>query len=56
MQVQADVSQVRFAGVVFPGETLRTRLWHDDGRVVLTTTVDERDGAPALSGAEVAFA
>jgi acyl dehydratase len=44
---------VRFAGVVFPGETLRTSVWREDGRLVLVTTVDERDDAPALSGAEL---
>ncbi len=47
---------VRFAGVVFPGETLRTSVWREDGRLVLTTTVDERDGAPALAGAELVLA
>jgi acyl dehydratase len=44
---------VRFAGIVFPGETLRTSVWREDGRLVLVTTVDERDGAPALTGAEL---
>ena len=44
---------VRFAGVVFPGETLRTSVWREDGRLVLTTTVDERDGAPALTGGDL---
>jgi acyl dehydratase len=44
---------VRFAGVVFPGETLRTSVWRTDGRLVLATTVDERDDAPALTGAEL---
>jgi acyl dehydratase len=43
----------RFAGIVFPGETLRTSVWREDGRLVLTTTVDERDNAPALTGAEL---
>lgn len=47
---------VRFAGVVFPGETLRTSVWRENGRFVLATTVDERDGAPALSGAELVLA
>lgn len=47
---------VRFAGIVFPGETLRTSVWREDGRLVLTTTVDERDGAFALSGAELVIA
>jgi len=39
----------RFTGVVFPGETLRTRVWHEDGRFLLTTTAVERDEAPVLS-------
>jgi acyl dehydratase len=42
---------VRFSGVVFPGETLRVRGWHEDGRVVGEATVagGERDGEPVLS-------
>jgi acyl dehydratase len=44
---------VRFAGVVFPGETLRTSVWREEGRLVIVTTVDERGGAAALSGAEL---
>ncbi|MFI5889664.1 MaoC/PaaZ C-terminal domain-containing protein [Actinoplanes sp. NPDC051513] len=45
--------QARFAGVVFPGETLRTRIWREDGRLVLVATVADRDDAPALSDAVV---
>ncbi|MCW2497042.1 MaoC/PaaZ C-terminal domain-containing protein [Jatrophihabitans sp.] len=44
---------VRFAGVVFPGETLRTSVWREDGRLLIATTVDERDAAPALAGASL---
>jgi len=56
--LDGDVSRVaaygvRFAGVVFPGETLRTSVWNEDGKLLLSTTVDERDGAPALAGAEM---
>jgi acyl dehydratase len=56
--LEGDVSrvaafEVRFAGVVFPGETLRTSVWREGDRFVLATTVDERDGAPALAGAEL---
>jgi acyl dehydratase len=47
---------VRFAGVVFPGETLRTQVWRESGRIVVETTVADRDNAPALSGAELVFA
>jgi len=41
----------RFAGVVFPGETVRTRVWREDGRLVVTATVADRDDAPALADA-----
>jgi acyl dehydratase len=40
---------VRFTGIVFPGETLRTSAWRDGDRFVVTTTVADRDSAPALS-------
>ncbi|MDQ1011113.1 acyl dehydratase [Streptomyces sp. V4I23] len=49
-----DVTKVRayatrFAGVVFPGETLRIRMWrHDDGVQAAVTAV-ERDDAPVLA-------
>jgi acyl dehydratase len=39
----------RFAGVVYPGETLRTRVWREGTRLVLATSVADRDDAPALS-------
>ncbi|MEI5011373.1 MaoC/PaaZ C-terminal domain-containing protein [Streptomyces sp. PmtA] len=49
-----DVTRVRsygtrFAGVVFPGETLRIRMWAGEGRVRATVTAVERDDAPVLS-------
>ncbi|GAB2749419.1 MaoC/PaaZ C-terminal domain-containing protein [Amycolatopsis magusensis] len=39
----------KFAGVVFPGETLRTSIWREDGRFVVVATVPERDNAVVLS-------
>jgi acyl dehydratase len=39
----------RFAGVVFPGETLRTRAWRRDDDWVVSTTAVERDDAPVLA-------
>ena len=43
---------VRFAGVVYPGETLRTQAWSEGDRYLVSTTVVERD-APALADAEL---
>lgn len=43
--------EVRFAGVLFPGETLRTVVWQAGDRLVLQATCPERDGAPVLSHA-----
>jgi acyl dehydratase len=56
--LRGDVARVvayscRFSGVVFPGETLRTRIWREDGRLVLTATVADRDDAPAISDAVI---
>lgn len=61
-----DVSRVRgystrFTGIVFPGETLRIRMWRSqgskgsngskgsDGRVQVSVTAVERDDAPVLA-------
>ncbi|NLU82176.1 MaoC/PaaZ C-terminal domain-containing protein [Rhodococcus sp. HNM0569] len=38
----------RFAGVVFPGETLEVSCWREEGRVLATAGVVERE-APALA-------
>jgi acyl dehydratase len=48
-----DVTRVRsyatrFTGVVFPGETLRVRMWTGADRTVVTATAVERDDAPVL--------
>ena len=51
-----DATQVagfaaKFAGVVYPGETLRVRGWQEDGRILAAASVageGERDGAPVL--------
>ncbi|SNS69676.1 MaoC/PaaZ C-terminal domain-containing protein [Rhodococcoides kyotonense] len=39
----------KFAGVVYPGETLTCRIWDDDGRYLAAVTVRDRDHAPALT-------
>jgi acyl dehydratase len=47
---RVDRFSARFTGVVFPGETLRTQVWSVDERLVLATSVVERD-APVLADA-----
>jgi acyl dehydratase len=42
----------RFAGVVFPGETIVTSVWRDDGKLVLAARTRER-GTPVLSNAAI---
>ncbi|MFE6284284.1 MaoC/PaaZ C-terminal domain-containing protein [Streptomyces sp. NPDC057877] len=50
-----DVTRVReyrtrFAGVVYPGETLRVRMWRTSGTTVqVAVSAVERDDAPALA-------
>ncbi|OLT42731.1 3-alpha,7-alpha,12-alpha-trihydroxy-5-beta-cholest-24-enoyl-CoA hydratase [Saccharomonospora sp. CUA-673] len=54
--LDGDVTRVggwsaTFAGIVLPGETLRVRIWREDGRLVVSATSLERDEAPVLSDA-----
>ncbi|MEU9028202.1 MaoC/PaaZ C-terminal domain-containing protein [Streptomyces sp. NPDC048383] len=56
-----DVSRVRayrtrFAGIVFPGETLRIRMWQETDRVLIAVTAVERDDAPVLADTVVEHA
>ena len=56
--LDADASRVssygaRFAGVVFPGETLRASVWNDGGRYVGAVTAPGRDNAAVLSDVEL---
>ena len=45
--------QARFAGVVFPGETIVVRMWHEDeGRIVVAAYTKER-GTPVITNAAV---
>ncbi|WP_329409313.1 MaoC/PaaZ C-terminal domain-containing protein [Streptomyces sp. NBC_00704] len=51
--LDGDVTRVRgyatrFAGVVFPGETLRIRMWRGEGSVRVTVGAVQRDDAPVL--------
>jgi acyl dehydratase len=43
----------RFAGVVFPGETLRIRMWRGEGAVRVAVSAVERDEAPVLADTAV---
>ncbi|GAB2809347.1 MaoC/PaaZ C-terminal domain-containing protein [Lentzea nigeriaca] len=43
----------KFAGVVFPGETLTTRVWRDGARLLLTTSAADR---PVLADAVLSLA
>lgn len=45
---QVSSFSAKFAGVVFPGETLTTRVWRDGPRLVLTTFAGDR---PVLADA-----
>ncbi len=42
----------RFAGVVFPGETIKASVWKEDGRFVGVVTAPSRDNAVVLSDVE----
>ncbi|MFD7474849.1 MaoC/PaaZ C-terminal domain-containing protein [Streptomyces sp. NPDC059837] len=49
-----DVARVRsyttrFAGVVYPGETLRIRMWRREGSVRVAVSAVEQDDAPVLA-------
>lgn len=46
----------RFAGVFFPGETLRVRVWRGEGELRLAATAADRDDAPVLAGGVIAHA
>lgn len=43
----------RFAGVVFPGETLRARVWRSDDRYAAIVVAPARDNAVVLSDIEL---
>ena len=56
--LDGDVSRVasygaRFAGVLFPGETLVARVWEDDGRLLAVFVAPDRDDAVVLTGVEL---
>jgi acyl dehydratase len=46
----------KFAGVLFPGETLRIRVWTTDEGFTVTASAAERDEAPVLADTILAIA
>ncbi len=56
--LDGDVSRVasygaRFAGVLYPGETLKATVWKDGGTLRAVLTAPSRDDAVVLSGVEL---
>jgi len=47
--------RARFAGVLYPGETIRTRMWLESSELVIAATVVERDEAPVLGDVRLTF-
>ena len=45
--------QVRFTGVVFPGETVVTSMWREGEQIILSATTKERPEKPVLSNAAI---
>ncbi|MFD3707472.1 MaoC/PaaZ C-terminal domain-containing protein [Nocardia sp. NPDC058658] len=41
--------RAKFAGVLYPGETLRTKVWREGDELMAVVTVVERDDAPVLN-------
>jgi acyl dehydratase len=44
--------QARFAGVLFPGETIETSLWREGNQILISAKCKER-GAPVISNAAI---
>ncbi|MBF6319300.1 MaoC family dehydratase [Nocardia cyriacigeorgica] len=58
--LDSDASRVtgfraRFAGVLYPGETIRTRIWRGEGELIIGASVVERDDAPVLADVRLTF-
>ncbi|MEU6564437.1 MaoC/PaaZ C-terminal domain-containing protein [Nocardia nova] len=52
--LKSDTSRVagfraRFAGVLYPGETIRSRIWREGNELIIGATVVEREDAAVLS-------
>ncbi len=44
--------QARFSGVVFPGETIVTSMWKENGKILISATSKER-GAPVIGNSAI---
>ncbi|MBF6438291.1 MaoC family dehydratase [Nocardia cyriacigeorgica] len=58
--LDSDASRVtgfraRFAGVLYPGETIRTRIWRGAGELIIGASVVERDDAPVLADVRLSY-
>ncbi|WP_063042729.1 MaoC family dehydratase [Nocardia pseudovaccinii] len=58
--LDSDASRVtgfraRFAGVLYPGETIRTRIWRTDAELIISATVADRADAPVLADVSLRF-
>ncbi|WP_067531660.1 MaoC family dehydratase [Nocardia crassostreae] len=47
--------RARFAGVLYPGETIRSRIWRGDGELTIAATVVEREDAPVLADVTLSY-
>ncbi|MBF6332734.1 MaoC/PaaZ C-terminal domain-containing protein [Nocardia transvalensis] len=45
----------RFAGVLYPGETIRSRMWLEGSELTIVATVVEREDAPVLGDVTLTF-
>jgi len=59
--LDGDVTRVldystRFAGIVYPGETLTVNVWREANCLILNATVADRDNAPALDSTTLTHA
>ncbi|QIS17382.1 MaoC/PaaZ C-terminal domain-containing protein [Nocardia terpenica] len=47
--------RARFAGILYPAETIRTRMWLEGSELVIAATVVEREDAPVLGDVRLTF-
>ncbi|WP_024800872.1 MaoC/PaaZ C-terminal domain-containing protein [Nocardia sp. BMG51109] len=47
--------RARFAGVLYPGETIRSRIWLEGNELTIAATAVEREDAPVLGDVKLTF-